>query len=348
VIPGGGKGIGRGRGGRVAALLLAGLMLTAAASAQWRWQLPEGAAPPPVPAGNPMSAAKVELGRRLFYDADLSANGTLSCAGCHEQKRGFADGNATRPGVHGDPGRRNVPGLANVGWQRRLTWADPSLTDLETQALVPLLGEQPVEMGMKGREAELARRLGADACYVRMFARAFPQAGGRIDTGTVAAALAAFQRTMISRGSPWDEAQHKHGQGMLLPAVRAGDALFLSSGCAACHGGPDFTDSEYHRLGGGNEPSVGRKPDRGLAEKSGDPADAGRFRTPSLRNVAVTGPWLHDGSARTMAEAISRHPAPPPESAMPSLLAFLEALTDPSFLSDPRLSMPDRACGKPL
>ncbi|WP_422125368.1 cytochrome-c peroxidase [Sphingobium arseniciresistens] len=323
-------------------------MLTAAASAQWRWQLPEGAAPPPVPAGNPMSAAKVALGRRLFYDADLSVNGTLACAGCHEQKRGFADGNATRPGVHGDPGRRNVPGLANVGWQRRLTWADPSLPDLETQVLVPLLGEQPVEMGMKGKEAELSRRLRADACYVRMFARAFPQAGGQVDTGTVAAALAAFQRTMISRKSAWDEAQRKHRRGTLLPAVRAGAAQFLSSGCAACHGGPDFTDGEYHRLGGGNEPGVGRELDRGLAEKSGDPADAGRFRTPSLRNVAVTGPWLHDGSARTMAEAIARHPAPPPASAMPSLLAFLEALTDPSFLSDPRLSMPDHACGKRL
>ncbi len=128
-----------------------------------------------------MSVAKVELGRRLFYDADLSANGTMACAACHEQKRGFADGNAMRPGVHGDPGRRNVPGLANVAWRARLTIADPAIIDLEAQALVPLLGEHPVEMGMRGLETELSRRLGTNACYRRMFARAFPAERGRID-----------------------------------------------------------------------------------------------------------------------------------------------------------------------
>jgi cytochrome c peroxidase len=150
------------------------MLIAASTSSYWGWHLPDGMEPPSAPTDNPMSAAKVELGRHLFYDADLSANGTLACAGCHEQKRGFADGNATRPGVHGDPGRRNVPGLANVGWMTHLTLADPRIDTLEAQALVPLFGEHPVEMGMKGLEAELPRRLGTNTCYTTMSSGPFP------------------------------------------------------------------------------------------------------------------------------------------------------------------------------
>lgn len=116
----------------------------------------------PVPRNNPMSAAKVELGRRLFYDADLSVDGTMACATCHEQHRAFSDGNPTHAGVHGEPGRRNVPGLANVGWLRTLTWADPRQSSLERQAAVPVMGTTPVEMGMAGQEAEITRRLTRD------------------------------------------------------------------------------------------------------------------------------------------------------------------------------------------
>lgn len=320
-------------------LLAAALLMLVAAGKPWRWDLPAGVDAPPVPADNPMSAAKVELGRRLFYDADLSAVGTMACAACHEQKRGFADGNATRPGVHGDPGRRNVPGLANVGWLSPLTAADPSLTRLEDQALVPLLGTQPVEMGMTGREAELPRRLGADACYRQMFARAFPAEKGRIDTGTVTAALAAFQRTLIARDSPYD--RFRRGGGTLPADAQQGLRLF-DRHCAACHGGQDMTDLRYH----GFEPAQARDP--GLIEKTGRAEDAGRFRTPSLHNVAVTGPWWHDGSARSMAEAIRRHGLPLPDEAMAPLTALLDQMTDARFLTDPRFAMPDRACGKRL
>lgn len=282
-----------------------------------------------------MSVAKVELGRRLFYDADLSADGTLACAGCHEQKRAFADGNRTRPGVHGGAGRRNVPGLANVGWFARLTAADPAITALEAQALVPLFGERPVEMGMKGLDGELARRLGVDSCYRRMFARAFPERTGRIDTGSVTAALAAFERTMISYRSAYD-------RGALTPLALEGARLFRAQGCAACHAGPNFSDMDYHRL----EPAQASDP--GLVEQSGRVEDAGRFRTPSLRNVALTGPWWHDGTAMTLDSAIRRHPVAVQDRDMPAMIAFLDSLTDPYFVGDPRLSRPDRACGKRL
>lgn len=320
-------------------LLAAALLMLVAAGKPWRWDLPAGVAPPPVPADNPMSTAKVELGRRLFYDADLSANGTMACAACHEQKRGFADGNATRPGVHGDPGRRNVPGLANVGWLSPLTAANPALTRLEDQALVPLLGTQPVEMGMKALEAELPRRLGADTCYRTMFARAFPAEKGRIDTGTVTAALAAFQRTLIARNSPYDRVRRSVGA---LPAEAQQGLHLFDRHCAACHGGPDMTDLRYH----GFEPAEARDP--GLIEKTGRAQDAGHFRTPSLRNVAVTGPWWHDGSARTMTDAIRRHTLALPEDTIAPLTALLDQMTDARFLTDARFAMPDRACGKRL
>lgn len=322
-------------------LLLLATLLLIGAGRPWHWSLALGEAPPPVPVGNAMSAAKVELGRRLFYDADLSANGTLSCAGCHEQHRGFADGNRTRPGVHGDPGLRNVPGLANVAWLPRLTIADPAITSLEAQVAVPLLGEHPVEMGMKGLEAELPRRLGADACYRRMFARAFPDRRDRIDIATVSAALAAFERTLISRDSPYD--RDRRGQAdALSPSARRGAHLFADKGCASCHAGRDFSDGAYHRL----EPATATDP--GLAEKTGLTSDAGWFRTPPLRNVAVTGPWWHDGSAQTLDAAILRHGQKLTDAERIAITAFLDSLTDQAFLTDPRFAMPAEACGKKL
>jgi cytochrome c peroxidase len=161
-----------------AALAPSALVLTAAVAAPWRWTLPAGIAAPMVPADNPMSAAKIALGRHLFYDADLSIDGTMSCASCHEQKHAFADGNPTRPGVHGDAGRRTVPGLANVAWLPVLTAAGPRVTTLEAQAAIPIFGLSPVGMGMHGSEREIPRRLSRDACYRRQFRKAFPRAPG--------------------------------------------------------------------------------------------------------------------------------------------------------------------------
>ncbi|MBH1997612.1 MAG: cytochrome-c peroxidase [Sphingomonadaceae bacterium] len=328
-------------GAMLAFVVMAAQPILYAAAPGWRWALPDGVAPPPVPVGHAMTAARVELGRRLFYDADLSANGTMACAACHEQKRGFADGNATRPGVHGDAGRRNVPGLANVGWLSPLTIADPQVTTLEAQIAVPLFGERPVEMGMKGMEQELARRLGADQCYRTMFARAFPQPRGQIDMVSVAAAIAAFERTMTSYDSPHD--RYLAGDAAALdPLAQEGARLFAARGCAACHAGRQTTDLDYHAL----EPTQERDP--GLIERTGKAEDAGRFRTPSLRNVALTGPWWHDGTARTMEAALRRHPVPVGDQDMPALLAFLASLTDQTFIANPSLSRPDRACGKRL
>jgi len=321
-----------------AALLLAG---GAVSARPWRWSLPAGLAAPVLPADNPMSAAKVELGRRLFHDADLSIDGTMACSACHEQRRGFADGNRSRPGVHGDPGRRNVPGLANVGWMTPLTWAAPGLTTLERQALVPITGDHPVEMGMGGKEAEIPARLGRDRCYRRMFAKAFPETRGRIDLPAVAKALAAFQRTLISFDSPFD----RRGTTPLPAAAARGLALFEAR-CAACHSGANFTDGRFHAIEDRFDET-----DPGLAEKTGAPADRGRFRTPSLRNVALAAPYLHDGSAATLGDAIRRHARLPAANRLSpaqidDLATFIGSLTDEHFVTDPRLGYPERACGR--
>jgi cytochrome c peroxidase len=297
-----------------------------------------------------MSAAKVELGRRLFYDADLSIDGTMSCATCHEQHRAFADGNRTRPGVHGDAGRRNVPGLTNVAWASKLTWADPRLTTLEAQAAVPVMGEHPIEMGMAGKEPEIARRLGRDGCYPRMFKAAFPEAEGRIDMATVAKAVAAFERTLISFDAPYD--RYRRGRiDAMPPTARRGEALFHGrAACAGCHAGANFTDGNYHALDRPNGNGI----DIGLGEVTGLEPDNGRFRTPGLRNVQLTTPYMHDGAATSLADAIDRHQLVVPVLSSLSadekaeLSAFLAQLTDAKFVADDRFGHPRKACGRKL
>ncbi len=284
----------------IAAACLAGALLAPSGSASptsWRWPaLPSGIVPPPVPDDNGMSAVKVALGRRLFYEPALSRDGSLSCATCHQQARGFTDGEATHRGVTGDPGVRNVPGLANVGWRSALTWSDAGLTTLEQQAMVPMTGEHPVEMGMTGGDAEVARRLSADRCYRSLFTRAFPGKGD-IGMKQVVAALGAFQRTMIAFDSPFD--RFKRGEGKAMsPLAQRGAAQFASAGCAACHGGADLTDGKTHYVGTAapSEPDAfaygGKPPPPGFEP----PVE--HFRTPSLRNVAVTGRGCMTGGRR--------------------------------------------------
>jgi cytochrome c peroxidase len=226
-------------------------------------------------------------------------------------------------------------GLANVGYFGPLTWADPAQTSLEAQVAVPVTGEHPVEMGMHGQEAEIVRRLSADACYRTMFAAAFPETHGEISFPATAKAIAAFERTMVSWDTPYDR------RALEEEALR-GEAVFRARGCAGCHAGWNFTDGRFHVLA---EP---RGEDQGVVEKTGRVGDRGAFRTPGLRNVELTGPWLHDGSARTLGAAMLAHgdAAPRPDDLV-SLEAFLSGLTDVAFTKDPRFSLPTETCGKP-
>ncbi|GAN67989.1 cytochrome-c peroxidase [Acetobacter orleanensis] len=267
--------------------------------------------------------ARIQLGRRLFYDADLSGDGSMACASCHEQRHAFSDGMATHAGITDEPGVRNVPSLGNVGAFKTLTWLDQHITTLEQQVGTPVFGHVPVEMGMPDG-ATLLRRVSADACYRKLFAQAFKNENGRIDAQTVPKALAAFERTLTSANSLWDQARREKAH--LPDAAQQGEALFFGRGhCASCHSGFLLSDQSFHSI---------------------NAARPMRIRTPSLRNVGVTAPYLHDGSAPTLRDALVAHTQSPALSAKEekALEAFLHTLTDTDFLHNPALSLPPEQC----
>ncbi|MDY7227532.1 methanobactin export MATE transporter MbnM [Hyalangium rubrum] len=341
------------------------------------WNLPPGFPEPAVPEDNPMSTAKVELGRHLFYDTRLSANGTQSCASCHRQDKAFTDTLPTAVGSTGEHHRRNSMSLGNVAYAASLTWANPVVPDLEAQALVPLFGEHPVELGLAGQEEVLLQRLAEDAHYPKRFAEAFPEEKQPLTMASVVRALASFERTLLSGGSPYDRYTYRDELEALSLSAKRGMTLFFSERleCFHCHQGFAFTDSVKHKLtafpevtfhntnlynvdGRGTYPAT----DEGLKEFTGKPEDTGRYRSPTLRNIALTAPYMHDGSIATLSEVLDHYAAGGRASAQGSapspyqsefvrgftltpqeredVLAFLESLTDTEFLTDPRFSDP--------
>jgi cytochrome c peroxidase len=177
--------------------------------------------PPVVPASNPMSAAKVELGRHLFYDKRLSVNGRQSCASCHKQELAFTDGLARAKGSTGELHPRSSMSLVNVAYAPVLTWANPTLTSLEEQALTPMFGEHPIEMGLKGHEEEVLDAVRADATYQRLFPPAFPE----VSIDTITKAIAAFERSIVSMRSPYDRYRWGGEQDAISAAAKRGEII---------------------------------------------------------------------------------------------------------------------------
>lgn len=355
--------------------------VTAAGTAigdDWAWPLPPGVAPPRVPESNPMTAEKVELGRHLFYDTRLSENQTQSCASCHRQERAFTDGLARAVGSTGELHPRGSMSLANVGYLTTLTWANPELSSLEEQQRTPLFGTEPVELGMGGREAELLERLRAANEYPALFAAAFPDEADPLTIDNVLRAIASFERTLVSFDSAYDRYALHGERDAVSDQVRLGEELFFSErmGCANCHSGVHFTGSvdwvgkegayaEYFNTGLYDLDGTGAYPvpNTGVHAVTGDVEDMGRFRVPTLRNVAVTAPYMHDGSIATLDDVLEQHYMKGGRTKSPrksdlmvrfgltaveraAVLAFLESLTDESFLNDPRFSDP-RADSRP-
>jgi cytochrome c peroxidase len=331
------------------------------------WPTAATLAPPKTPSDNPLTPAKAELGRRLFYDGDLSWDGTMSCATCHEQKRGFADPNKTRAGFDGQPGERNIQTLANVAYFNSLTWGGPHVDTLEHQALIPIEGLVPVEMGFSGKpEGALAHRLRDQACYPQMFATAFPEKQGEISMDTITMALAAFQRTLVSLDAPYD--RYRRGEANAISAqAKRGEAVFERKMCSSCHAGPHFTDAAlpgvkpteaFHALAP-PKPGETLTKDTGLARITLKPEDAGKFRTPGLRNVSLSAPYMHDGEMASLREAIRHHYAAAERQGDPrlkqklseaeilDLVSFLETLTDQGFITNPAFALPVPGCPLP-
>jgi cytochrome c peroxidase len=328
------------------------------------WHLPAGFPVPRVPADNPMSEAKVALGRRLFYDRRLSLNGRQACADCHRQERAFTDGAPHATGSTGAAHRRNVPTLANVAYEPALTWADPRHRTLEEQARVPLFGTEPVEMGFGGREEDLIQRLAEVPLYRDGFAAVFPGEPASITVDNLTRALACFERTLVSGGSPYDRLVYGDEQDALSPEARRGMRLFFSekSRCAACHGGVTFTGvldyAELERVPRPRFLDDGLSPsgfDAGLEEATGRRRDRGRFKVPTLRNIALTAPYMHDGRLATLGAVLDHYATVGPDgeavvfsdAERRDLLAFLDALTDRAFVSDARFADPTAVPGEP-
>jgi cytochrome c peroxidase len=305
--------------------------------------LPASFPAPFIPADNPYTAEKAELGRHLFYDERLSGNGEQSCAGCHQQDMAFTDGLPVAIGSTGEAGALNSPSLANVAYAMPLGWAHPELTALEDQLLGPMLGTTPVELGMSGREDEIMARLAADPATADRFAAAYPDAADPITFERTRDAIATFVRTLMSGDSDFD--RFRAGDfDALSPAARRGSELFRSTrlGCGRCHSGFNLTLAVAFQ-GGAASPDEAMH-DTGL----------GTFRVPSLRNVALTAPYMHDGSLATLDDVIAFYEFPPDNPDRSDLLkdftltdaertdlrAFLDSLTDHAFISDPRFADP--------
>ncbi|MBI1355562.1 MAG: cytochrome-c peroxidase [Acidobacteria bacterium] len=280
-----------GAGGWLTAALLS---LTAALAAD----LP---APPlgldafmPVPAENPLTPARIDLGRVLFFDKRLSRDGSLSCATCHVPELGFTDREPVGLGVDGQKGTRRTPRLINRGYGRLYFW-DGRAGSLEEQVVQPIAN--PVEMDLPVEEA--AARLAASAESAAAFEAAFGRAP---DPQTLAWALAGYVRTIVSGDSSYD--RYVAGDGdALTPAQKRGLEVFRGKGaCGICHLGPNLTDEEFHNTGVGWKD--GPAEDLGREKVTGDAADRGAFKTPTLRDVALAGPYMHDGSLATLEDVV--------------------------------------------
>lgn len=355
----------------------------APARGDWAWRLPDRFPVPRVPKDNAMSTAKVEAGRRLFYDRRLSANAKQSCGSCHRPELAFTDGKATAVGSTGEAHPRNSQSLVNVAYSPTLTWANPALVTLERQMEVPLFGDRPVEMGVTDRnKGRVLARIKRDRRYRELFARAFPGEPGTVTWRAVVRSIAAFERSLVSANAKYD--RYLRGETKLTASERRGQDLFSGekAECHHCHGtflfndqatyvgaqpqAPEFHNNGLYNLGGtGAYP----EPNRGVYELTGDLADMGMFRAPSLRNVALTAPYMHDGSIATLRDVVDHYasggrttlsgplagdgrlnPNKDPlisaidltERDRDDLVAFLETLTDNTIAKNPRFRDPFR------
>jgi cytochrome c peroxidase len=347
-------------------------------------RLPDHFETPAIAATNPLTSEKITLGRHLFYDRQLSANQTQACSDCHLQTLAFSDGVPTPVGSTGDSLTRNSQGLINVVYMSTLTWANNGFLELEDQLQVPIRSDNPIELGVSdGRVAEVLARFDGDPQYARMFTEAFPQSPSGATINKIVFALASFCRTLISSASPYDRFLAGN-RDALTEQQRRGWSLFHGERfeCFHCHTGvnltvsyrdintdagsirfPFFNNGLYNVGGTGNYPAH----DQGLYDLTFNPNHKGLFRPQSLRNVALTAPYMHDGSIATLRDVVKHYAAGgrliesgpfagdgrlnpnksglvrgfgATEQEIDAVVAFLESLTDEGFLNDPAFAAP--------
>ncbi len=311
---------------------------------QYILTLPRGFSAPAIPADNQLTVSRVALGRRLFYDPILSRDSTRSCASCHAPHKAFSDSTAISLGIEQRPGIRNTIALSNVAYQKRLL-REGGIPSLEGQILVPIQEHNEFDFNI----VQVAERLQRIPAYVELAQKAYQRIP---DAFVITRAIAAFERTMISGESPFDQWYFQEINLALTPAAKRGWELFQNErlNCSKCHSGFLFTNQEYASNG-----LYEVYPDSGKIRLTGLETDRAVFKIPSLRNIAVTQPYMHDGSLATL-EAVLDHyqsggknhpnksPLLKPFTLSPTertdLLAFLNSLTDRAFLENKDLKSP--------
>ena len=354
------------------------------AAEPYKWNLPVGFPQPSVPDDNPMSIEKVALGRFIFYDTRLSGNETYACASCHKQELAFTDGLEQAIGSTGQLHPRSSMSLTNVAYNATFAWANPLLVTLEKQALLPMFGDTPVELGLGGMDqGALLERFSSDRRYQRLFAEAYPDDADPFTLDNLVKALTSFVRTLISGNSPYDRYSNGLDDNAISKSAYNGGRLFLSERleCFHCHGGYNFVDSEthdgkvtpeiqFHNNGLYNIDGHGAYPpsNTGIFAFTQMPQDMGSFKAPTLRNIELTAPYMHDGSIATLDGVLVDHygrggrlitdgPYAGDGSTNPfksglirgftltdqekeDVLNFLKTLTDTDFITNPHFSDP--------
>lgn len=285
--------------------------------------LPSGILPPVIPDDNPLTAAKIALGEKLYFDARLSADNTVSCATCHDPAKGFSDGKRVAVGIGGKAGVRHSPTVLNAAFNDLQFW-DGRADTLEEQAKGPLIN--PVEMGMPSHDAVAAKLQNAPE-YPPLFKAAFDS--DRITIDNVVRAIASYERTVVSFSAPFDRFIAGDKTAMSESAQRGWDLFNGKARCNNCHGYvasiPTFTDNKFHNIGvamhGADFVELSRKAEQSpesiaaLAHEAGyselgrflvskQKKDIGAFKTPGLRNVALRAPYMHDGSQATLEDVV--------------------------------------------
>jgi cytochrome c peroxidase len=284
-----------------------------------------------VPEDNQPNACRIELGKKLFFDPGLSSDGKTSCSSCHQLSAAFTDGQKVSLGHDLQKGKRNSPTLFNVGWQPHLM-SEGGVKNLELQALAPLLSDHEMFHSALGIPVQLLQ----DSCYQQWSRKAY---GRGLDYYVITRALACYERSLISFDTPFDLDYYFHQSPMNERAQR-GWKLFQSEklACLQCHTLPFFTDFDFHSIG------LADTLDHGKERESYQQKDRFRFKTPTLRNVELTGPYMHDGSLQNLTEVIEFYnrggdrkdarqddrirPLGLTEDEKKDLIAFLESLTD--------------------
>jgi cytochrome c peroxidase len=283
---------------KAVAVLFTFVALTALAvwaSEPFQLQIPLGLKPLTVGPENEVTQEKIELGKQLYFDTRLSRDNTVSCASCHDPQKGWSNGDAVATGIGGQKGGRSAPTIINAAYQRFQFW-DGRADFVEGQALGPI--QNPIEMNMSLED--LVNKLNGIEGYRKKFQQVFGEE--EIKAEHIAQAIAAFERTILSGNAPYDRFKAGDKSALSESAQRGMKLFFGKAHCSACHTGPNFTDGGFHNLG---VSIMKENPDAGRFEQTKMVGDRGSFKTPTLREIARTAPYMHDGSLKSLEDVVA-------------------------------------------